>query len=100
MGTDVTEAKQYTEEIQNDLNARFFMISCKSNKIVHLFEDMKSAKAMWDVLEKNYGVMSPAMLCAIKNLAMPSDIAPIESKTSSDTYWSLCKLGEGWAWIL
>lgn len=65
MDNDAVDAKRYAEEVEKDQSARFLIMSCISEEIVHKFEDMKSAKSTWDALEKKYGIMSPARLCAI-----------------------------------
>src|SRR3954471_649934 len=53
---DPSEVKRHLDETKKDRNARFLMLSCMEDNLVHLYEDLPSAKAMWDVLSRKYGI--------------------------------------------
>src|SRR4051812_33397709 len=42
------------------------MLSCTNDNFVHLYEDLSTAKAMWDALQKKYGILSETRLCALE----------------------------------
>ena len=43
---DTSEVKHYQDESKKDRSARFLMLSCIDDDLVHLYEDLPSAKAM------------------------------------------------------
>ena len=42
------------------------MFSCMADDLVHLYEDLRTTKAMWDALQKKYGVLSETRLRALE----------------------------------
>src|SRR4051812_29021256 len=63
---DPSEVKRHQDESKKDRSARFLMMSCMVNDLVHLYEDLPSAKAMWDALSKKYGILSETKLRALE----------------------------------
>src|SRR5438270_11070323 len=59
---DASEVKRYQDECKKDRTARFLMLSCMADDLVHLYEDLPSAKAMWDALSKKYEILSETKL--------------------------------------
>lgn len=43
----VANVKRYAKEVQKCKSAQFLIMSCMSDEIVHMFEDMKLVKAIW-----------------------------------------------------
>ena len=52
------EVWRYSDNVKKDRSARYLMLSCMADDLVHLYEDLPTAKAMWDALQKKYGVRS------------------------------------------
>src|SRR3954467_9896988 len=42
------------------------MLSCMADDLVHLYEDVPTAKALWDALQKKYEVLSETRLRALE----------------------------------
>src|SRR3954470_9289783 len=63
---DASEVKRHSDESKKDRSARFLMLSCMADDLVHLYEDLPSAKAMWDALSKKYGILSETKLHALE----------------------------------
>src|SRR4051812_25609427 len=39
-----------SDDVKKDRSERFLMLSCMTDDLVHLYEDLPTAKAMWDAL--------------------------------------------------
>src|SRR4051812_14444940 len=63
---DASEMKRYQDETKKDRSARFLMLSCMADDLVHLYEDLPSAKAMWEALSQKYGILSETKLRALE----------------------------------
>src|SRR5438045_9572806 len=63
---DPSEVKRHQDESKKDHSARFLMLSCMADDLVHLYEDLPSAKAMWDALSKKYKILSETKLRALE----------------------------------
>ena len=63
---DPSEVKRHLDESKKDRSARFLMLSCMADDLVHLYEDLPSAKAMWDALSRKYGILSETKLRALE----------------------------------
>src|SRR4051812_27690612 len=63
---DTSEVKRNPDESKKDRSARFLMICCMADDLVHLYEDLPSAKTMWDALSKKYGILSEMKLRALE----------------------------------
>src|SRR5436853_1610160 len=61
-----SEKKRFSDESKKDRSARFLILSCMADDLVHLYEDLPSAKAMWDALQKKYGVLSETKIRALE----------------------------------
>src|SRR5438270_10538385 len=42
------------------------MLSCMADDLVHLYEDLPSAKAMWEALSRKYGILCERKLRALE----------------------------------
>src|SRR5436190_4499434 len=42
------------------------MLSCMADDLVHLYEDLPTANAMWDALQKKYRILSETRLRALE----------------------------------
>src|SRR5256886_9629741 len=63
---DPSEVKRHQDESKKDRSARFLMLSCMADDLVHLYEDLPFAKAMWDALSMKYGILSETKLRALE----------------------------------
>src|SRR5436190_19269317 len=63
---DPSEVKRHLDETKKDRSARFLMLSCMADDLVHLYEDFSSAKAMWDALSRKYKILSETKLRALE----------------------------------
>src|SRR5436189_5287065 len=63
---DPSEVKRHLDESKKDRSARFLMLSCMADDLVHLYEDLPSAKAMWDALSRKYGILFETKLRALE----------------------------------
>src|SRR3954469_15283956 len=63
---DPSEVKRHLAESKKDRTARFLMLPCMGDDLVHLYEDLPSAKAMWDALSRKYGILSETKLRALE----------------------------------
>src|SRR4051812_47570790 len=60
------EVWRYSDDVNKDRSARYLMLSCMADDLVHLYEDLPTVKAMWDALQKHYGILSETGLHAIE----------------------------------
>src|SRR5438270_549399 len=60
------EVWRYSDDVKKDRSARYLMLSCMADDLVHLYEDLPTAKAMWDALQKKYGILSETRLRALE----------------------------------
>src|SRR3954464_8844750 len=60
------EVWRYSNDIKKDRSARYLMLSCMVDDLVHLYEDLPTAKAMWDALSRKYGILSETKLRALE----------------------------------
>ena len=44
------EVWRHLDDVKKDRSARFLMKSCMTDDLVHFYEDLLTAKAMWDAL--------------------------------------------------
>ena len=62
---DATEIDWFKDEEKRDRNAQYLILSCMGDDLVHLYEQIKSAKAIWDALQEKYGILSETRLRAL-----------------------------------
>ena len=60
------EVWRYSDDVKKHRSARYLMLSCMDDDLVHLYEDLPTAKAMWDALQKKYGILSETRLRALE----------------------------------
>ena len=60
------EIWRYSDDIKKDQSARYLMLSSMDDDFVHLYEDLPTVKAMWDALQKKYGILSETRLLALE----------------------------------
>src|SRR3954465_1564154 len=53
---DALEVNRYSDECKKDRSARYLMLFCMADDLVHLYEDLSSLKAMRDALFKKYEI--------------------------------------------
>src|SRR4051812_9057466 len=46
------EVWRYSDNIEKDRSAWYLVLSCMADDLVHLYEDLPTAKAMWNALQK------------------------------------------------
>ena len=59
---DFKDEERFKAETKKDSSARYLMFSFMSDDLVHLFEGLKTAKAVWDAIESKYGILSPTRI--------------------------------------
>src|SRR3954462_14279162 len=60
------EVWRHSDDVKKDRSARYLMLSCMADDLVHLYEDLPTVKTMWDALLKKYGVLSETRLHALE----------------------------------
>lgn len=64
--TSPEEIQWYSNNVKKDHSEWYLMLSCMIDDLVHLFEVIESAQAMWEALKKRYGIMSPTRLHTVE----------------------------------
>src|SRR3954463_6695275 len=84
------EIWRHSDDVKKDRSARYLMLSCMADDLVHLYDDLPTAKSMWDALQKKYGILSETRLRTLEVRVSLNALTTRDGEASSNLERLFC----------